>query len=77
MCPDGVELGEASEDVHSRSSFTMRTRHVAAQLQGAFQGLALNPKGSKRSRASTVRAAAESQALLDALQTPCGRQSVP
>ena len=51
---DGEELGEAAEDVHSRSSFTMRTRHVAGQLQGAFQGLALNPK-AKRSRTSTVR----------------------
>ena len=52
----GAELGEAPEgEDNSRSSFTMRTRHVAAQLQSAFQGLALDPKAAKRSRTSSVR----------------------
>lgn len=40
----------------------MRTRHVAGQLQGAFQGLALNPK-AKRSRTSMVRTPHEAPPL--------------
>lgn len=55
MHAEGAELGDVDEEANGRSSFTMRTRHVAAQLQGAFAGLALEPPTAKRSRASTVR----------------------